>query len=172
LAVEDVARAFNVPPHKLGLPGTTSYASVEQQNIAFVVDTLRPTVSKVEQAFARLLPAQVFLRFNVDGLLRGDFASRMQGYSIALQQGFLTIDGVRRLEGLAPIEGGDVLRVPLANIDLPSADLIGEDKKVTMAQKLIAVGFDPADTLASLGLPPIEHTGNLSVQLQAPTAGA
>jgi hypothetical protein len=114
----------------------------------------------------------VFLRFSVDGLLRGDFASRMQGYSIASQQGFYTINDIRKFEDMTPIDGGDVLRVPLANIDLPSADLIGEDKKVAMAQKLIAVGFDPVETLKALDLPSIQHTGNLSVQLQAPTTGA
>lgn len=172
LAVEDVARAFNVPTNLLGLPNATSYASIEQQNIAFVVHTLRPIIGKIEQAFTRLLPDQVFLRFSVDGLLRGDFASRMQGYSIASQQGFYTINDIRKFEDMTPIDGGDVLRVPLANIDLPSADLIGEDKKVAMAQKLISVGFDPAETLAALELPAIQHTGNLSVQLQAPTVGA
>ena len=168
MAVEDVARAFNLPPHKLGLPGTTSYASVEQQNTAVVIDTYTPTISKIEQAFNRLLPATSFLRFNVDGLLRGDFSSRMQGYSIALQQGFISINDVRRLEDLKPIDGGDVIRVPLANIDLPSADLIGEDKKVLMAQKLIDVGFDPTDTLLQLNLPAIKHTGNVTTQLQPP----
>lgn len=159
LAVEDVARAFNIPTNLMGLPGTSSYASVEQNNISFVVHTITPWVSMIEQAFSTLLPNEAFLRFNVSGLLRGDFASRMQGYSIGLQAGFLTLNDVRRLEDLTPVDGGDVTRVPLANIDLDSAALVGDEKKVAMATELIASGANPTETLAALGLPAISFGG-------------
>lgn len=74
LAIEDVARAFNVPPHLLGLPGTNSYASVEQNNLAWVTHCLRPIVQKLETAFTPLLSRvpggdTAFLKFNLDGLL-------------------------------------------------------------------------------------------------------
>jgi len=168
-AVEQIARIFRIPPHMIGITtaGAMSYASVEQNNINFVTHTLRPYVAKMEDAYSTLLPAGAFIRFNVDGLLRGDFATRMNGYSIGSQAGFLSVNDIRRFEDLRPVDGGDVYRVPLANVDLGAASLVETDKRVTMAQKLIISGFDPAGVLAALNLPAIDHTGVPSTQLQA-----
>lgn len=174
LAVEDVARAFNIPTHLLGLPGTNTYSSVEQNNIAFVVHTLRPIVQKLESGYSVLLNTvpggeQAFLKFNMDGLLRADVQSRMAAYSVGLQSGFLTINDVRRLEDLTPQNdvSAEQVRVPLANVNISAAGLTEQEGKVAMAQKLITVGFDPASTLAALGLPSIDHTGLPSQQLQS-----
>lgn len=174
MAVEDVARAFNVPPHLLGLPGTNTFASVEQNNLAFVTHTLRPIMQKIENGLSPLLALSqggqnAFLRFNLDGLLRADINSRMAAYSVGLQAGFLTINDVRRLEDLRAIDdsSADTVRVPLANVNVEDANLTGMDKKVSMAQKLVISGFDPAQVLSALGLPTIEHTGVPSTQLQA-----
>ena len=60
----------------------------------------------------------------------------------------------------------DTVRVPLANVNVDAADLTAQNQRVTMAQKLIIAGFDPAEALAAMGLPPIAHTGVPSVQLQ------
>jgi HK97 family phage portal protein len=173
MAVEDVARAFNVPPHLLGLPGTNTYASVEQNNLAWVIHCLRPIVQKLESAFSPLMSRYAggetaFIKFNLDGLLRADINSRMSAYSTGLLSGFLTINDVRRLEDLAAIDdpSADTVRVPLANVNVAAATLKEETEKVDMAQRLIQVGFDPADVLDKLGLPAIEHTGLPSVQLQ------
>lgn len=173
MAVEDVARAFNVPPHLLGLPGTTSFASVEQNNLAWVTHSLRPLVTKLETAFSPLLSRysggeNAFIRFSLDGLLRADINSRMTAFSVGLQSGFLTINDVRRLEDLTPINdpSADTVRVPLANVNISAANLTEETERVAMATRLIQVGFDPADVLAKLGLPAMEHTGLPSVQLQ------
>jgi HK97 family phage portal protein len=167
-AVEQIARIFRVPPHMIGITsaGAMSYNSVEQQNINFVTHTLRPYIAKMEDAYSTLLPEGAFIRFNVDGLLRGDFATRMNGYSIGSQAGFLSVNDIRRFEDLRPVDGGDVYRVPLANVDLGAASLVETDKRVTMASKLILAGFNPAAVLAALDLPVIEHTGVPSVQLQ------
>jgi hypothetical protein len=143
-----------------------SYASVEANAIQFVTHTLRPYIQKIEEAYSALLPAESFLKFNVDGLLRGDFQTRVQGYSVGLQAGFYSTNDVRRFEDLSPVDGGEVYRVPLANIDLGAANLVETDKRVQMAQRLIQSGFDPAAVLASLELPSIEHTGVPSTQLQ------
>jgi HK97 family phage portal protein len=174
LAVEDVARAFNIPTHLLGLPGTNTYSSVEQNNIAFVVHTLRPIVQKLESGYSVLLNTvpggeQAFLKFNMDGLLRADVQSRMAAYSVGLQSGFLTINDVRRLEDLTPQNdvSAEQVRVPLANVNISAAGLTEQEGKVAMAQKLITVGFDPASTMAALGLPAIVHTGVPSQQLQS-----
>jgi HK97 family phage portal protein len=82
-SVEQMARIFRVPPHMIGVTtaGAMSYNSVEQQNINFVQHTLRSYIAKIEDAYSSLLPVGAFLRFNIDGLLRGDFQTRMQGYS-------------------------------------------------------------------------------------------
>lgn len=173
MAVEDVARAFNVPPHLLGLPGTNTYASVEQNNLAWVTHGLRPIVQKIEGALSPLMARyaggeQAFIRFNLDGLLRADINSRMTAFSTGLQSGFLTINDVRRIEDLPPINdpSADTVRVPLANVNVEAADLSAQTERVDMAQRLIQVGFDPADVMRKLGLPAIEHTGVNSVQLQ------
>lgn len=166
-AVEEVARLFNIPLSMMGIPGTQSYASVEQNAIQFVVHTLRPYIEKLEWAFSRLLPNQAFLKFNVDGLLRGDFQTRIQGYSVSSQAGFMSINDIRKLEDLSPVDGGDVYRVPLANVNLAAASLPEEEGKVNMVKKLIDAGFDPVEVLKAYGLAPIAHTGVPSNQLQS-----
>ncbi len=173
MAVEDVARAFNVPPHLLGLPGTNSYASVEQNNLAWVTHCLRPIIQKIEGAFSPLLAEspngrEAFLKFNIDGLLRADINSRSAAYSTGLQAGYLTINDVRRLEDLSRIEdpSASTVRVPLANVDVEASKLTEQDKRVAMVAQLVAVGYDPAEVLTAMGLPAIEHTGVPSVQLQ------
>lgn len=173
MAVEDVARAFNVPPHLLALPGTNSYASVEQTNLAWVTHGLRPIIQKIEGALSPLLSrspggAEAFLKFNLDGLLRADIQSRMSAYSTGLQSGFLTINDVRRLEDLAPMdnESADKVRVPLANVNIDDSQVTALRTKVQAAQQLVISGYQPDEVLAVLGLPPISHTGLASTQLQ------
>lgn len=173
MAVEDIARAFHIPAIKLNLPGTNTYSSVEQQNLSFVVDCIRPIVQKLEQAFSPLLARYqggetAFIKFNIDGLLRADISSRTAAYSNGLNSGWLTINDVRRLEDLSPIAdpSADTARVPLANVNVEAADLVATDKRVTMVQKLVNSGFDPAEVLTAMDLPPIAHTGVPSVQLQ------
>lgn len=170
LAVEDIARAYRVPTDMIGLNnGGQSYNSIEQKQIAFVTHTLRPWLAKLEDAFSTLLPDFAFLSFNTDDLLRGDYATRIEGYSKMLQNGVYSANEVRRKENLQPIDGGDVVRVPLANVNISAASLTEDETKVAMAQKLIGLGFVPEDVLTVLGLPKIAHTGLPSVQLQNPT---
>ena len=177
MAVEDVARAFNVPPHLLALPGTNSYASVEQTNLAWVTHGLRPIISKIEGAMSPLLSRSpqgqdAFLRFNLDGLLRADITSRTSAYSQMIQMGAMTINDVRRLEDLPPMpeEVADKVRVPLANVNIDDSDVSAISSKVAAANQLVVAGYNPVEVLAALGLPPISHTGLASVQLQATDA--
>lgn len=168
LAIEEMARIFRVPPAMIGVttPGAMSYSSVEQNSINFVIHTLRPYLVKIEDAYSRLLPGGAFIKFNVDGLLRGDYTTRVQGYSTGLQAGFYSVDDVRRLEDLTPVDGGEVYRVPLANIDLSAANLAETQIKVDMAERLVKAGFEPAAVLAAMNLPGMTHTGVPSAQLQ------
>jgi HK97 family phage portal protein len=165
-AVEEIARAFNVPLHLLGVPGTASYASVEQNNLQFVSMTLRPLAEKVEAAFSRLLPGDAFIKFQFNDLLRADLAARIQSYSVGTQAGFYSTNDIRRLEDLEPVEQGDQYRVPLANIALADTEVITLEKRVKMVQQLVISGFTPSEALAAVGLPGIEHTGLPSTQLQ------
>ena len=165
-AVEEMARAFNIPLHMMGIPDTASYASVEQNNLQFVSHTLRPILEKIEWGYSRLLPNNAFIKFNFNALLRGDLQSRATSYSIMTQAGIMSVNDVRRLEDYSPVEEGDQHRVPLANVALTQTTIIEEEKLVKMAQMLVQVGYDPAETLAALNLPPITHTGLPSTQLQ------
>ena len=167
-SVEEIARVFRVPPSMIGLntPGAMSYASVEHNAIQFVRYSLTPLIVAIEEAHNRLLPGESFLRINMDGLLRGDSATQAQVFSTAMQAGYMSVNDVRNLMDMRPVEGGDLPRVPLANISVGAAGLIEESQRVEMAAKLVQSGYDPAGVLAALGLTPIAHTGLASNQLQ------
>jgi HK97 family phage portal protein len=167
-AVEEIARVFRVPPSMIGLntPGAMSYASVEHNAIQFVRYSLTPLIVAIEEAHNRLLPGDSFLRVNMDGLLRGDSATQAQVFSTALQAGYMSVNDVRGIMDMRPVDGGDLPRVPLANISVGAASLIEEAQRVDMASKLVQSGYDPAQVLSALGLPAIGHTGLASNQLQ------
>lgn len=172
-AVEDVARAFNIPANMLNIPGTTTYASVEQNNIQFITHTLRPIVQKLEDAFSPLMTRYpggetAFIKWNLDGLARADIQARTSAYSTMIQAGVMSINDVRRLEDMSDIDdaAASSVRVPLANINIDGADLVANEKRVRMAQVLVLSGYDPAESLVAVGLDPIAHTGLASTQLQ------
>jgi hypothetical protein len=104
----------------------------------------------------------------LDALLRADFSTRNQGYSVGLQSGFYSVNDIRRFENLSRIDdpSADTVRVPLANINVDAADLSAQQVRVKMARDLVMVGYDPADVLSAFDLPAIGHTGVPSVQLQ------
>ena len=154
-AVLDVCRVLQIPPHMLGITnGSQARASVEQLAIDFTTHALRPIVEKIERAYSDLLPNQAFIKFNLDALIRADFLTRMQGYNIATLGGWKSINDVRRLEDDAPVEGGDQYRVPLTNVDVHASDLVAEQMKVDMIQKLVASGYDPESVAKIIGLSP------------------
>jgi len=172
-AVADVARAFSIPPHLLGLDQGMSYASVEQNNLAWVTHGLRPIVSKLESGFSKLVrmspgAENAFIKWNLDGLLRADYNTRLSGYSTGLQSGFFSINDIRRFEDLAPVDdpSADTVRVPLQNVNVENATISSQMQKVKMARDLVMVGFEPESVLEALGLPTMDHTGVPSVQLQ------
>jgi hypothetical protein len=170
-----VARAFHIPPHLLGLPGTNTYASVEANNLAWVTHGLRPIVEKLEGGFTRLLPRtpgaeNAFIKFNMNALLRADSTARAQFYSTGIQAGYMSINDIRRLEDMRVIDdpAAENPRVPLANVNIDAADLVADERRVRMANSLVMAGFTPAEVLTAVGLDPIAHTGVPSVQLQNP----
>jgi HK97 family phage portal protein len=127
--VEDIARIFGVPPHMIGhTTNTTSWGSgVENMGIAFVKYTLGRHLVKIEQEINRKsfpFGGAVFAEFNTAGLERGDYKTRNEGYRIALgragEPGWMTINQVRKLENMPPIEGGDELNKGEANAPQPA----------------------------------------------------
>ncbi len=113
--VDEIARLYRIPPHMVGDLDKSSFSNIEQQSLEFVKYTLNPWVVRWEQALQKslLLPEErkrYFIRFNVDGLLRGDYQSRMQGYAVGRQNGWLSANDIREMEDMNPIpaeEGGD-----------------------------------------------------------------
>ena len=114
--INEIARIFRVPPHMVGDLEKSSFSNIEQQSLEFVKYTLDPWVARWEQAIVRSLLStdekkQYFVKFNVDGLLRGDYQSRMNGYAIGRQNGWMSANDIRELENLDRIseeEGGDL----------------------------------------------------------------
>lgn len=113
--INEIARIFRVPPHMVGDLEKSSFSNIEQQSLEFVKYTLDPWVIRWEQSIHRALLAKdekdvMFVKFNVDGLLRGDYASRMNGYAVGIQNGFMSPNDVRELENMDRIPeelGGD-----------------------------------------------------------------
>lgn len=106
--VAEIARIFGVPPHMIGdVERSTSWGTgIEQQSIGFVVYTLRPWLTRIESALSRLLPRGQYVRFNVEGLLRGDIKSRYEAYRVAREGGWMNVDEIRALEDMEPLPGG------------------------------------------------------------------
>jgi HK97 family phage portal protein len=110
---EEICRIFRVPPHLVANLDKATFSNIEHQSISFVVHTIRPWLVRLEQGMNKALlspseKGQYFVGFVVDGLLRGDYSSRMQGYAVGIQNGFLSPNDVRALENMNTIEHGDI----------------------------------------------------------------
>ena len=114
--INEIARIFRIPPHMVGDLEKSSFSNIEQQSLEFVKYTLDPWVIRWEQSIQRALltngeKSQYFVKFNLEGLLRGDYQSRMNGYAIGRQNGWMSANDIRELENLDRIpaeEGGDL----------------------------------------------------------------
>lgn len=120
MTVAQIARIWGIPLHLIGeMSKSTSWGSgIEQQSVGFVVYYMRPKFVLWEQALNTALMSdgmrrRYFFEFNVDGLLRGDFKSRMEGYALMIQWGLATPNEIRRLMNLPPLPGGDDRLSPL-----------------------------------------------------------
>lgn len=114
--IDEIARIFRIPPHMIGDLEKSSFNNIEQQSLEFVKYTLDPWVCRWEQSMRKALLSddekkRYFFKFNVDGLLRGDYESRMNGYATARQNGWMSANDIRELENLNRIpkeDGGDL----------------------------------------------------------------
>ena len=113
--VNEICRIFRIPPHLVADLERATFSNIEHQSIEFVQYTIRPWLVRWEQEITKSLLSDeektlYFARFNVDGLLRGDYKSRMEGYAIGRQNGWLSSNDIRRLEDMPLIDkekGGD-----------------------------------------------------------------
>jgi HK97 family phage portal protein len=134
-SVEEVCRFFGVPPFMIGhTEKSTSWGTgLEQQTLGFVKFTLRRRLKRIEQALEKQLltpedrAAGIVIEFNLEGLLRGDSAGRSAFYQSGLNNGWMTINEVRALENLPPVEGGEVPRMQSQNVPITQ---VPEPKKL------------------------------------------
>ena len=127
--INEIARIFRVPPHMVGDLEKSSFSNIEQQSLEFVKYTLDPWVIRWEQSIQRTLltpteKKEYFVKFNVEGLLRGDYQSRMNGYATARQNGWMSANDIRELENLDRIpaeQGGDLYLINGNMLPLQSA---------------------------------------------------
>tara|TARA_Y100000361_G_scaffold53776_1_gene46978 strand:+ start:801 stop:1994 length:1194 start_codon:yes stop_codon:yes gene_type:complete len=111
-SVEEICRIWNIPPHMLGDLSKSSFSNIEMQNQEFVTYTLMPYITRIEAQMNQKLFRQsdmgnIFVEFNVNGLLRGDVKTRAEAYRTAIQNGYMSVNEVRRKENMNGIEGGD-----------------------------------------------------------------
>ena len=169
-AIEEVARIFRVPPFMLGVSenAAMAFASIEQQQLFFRQHTIQPYVEMLEDHFAALLEnPNTFIKFNMSSIVRADLTSRYSAYNTALMAGFMSVNDVRALEDLGPVEAGDQHRVPLQNIPLTDAALVSLQLKGRVAQAMTISGYTQ-DSVAQLLDLDVESFGLPSVQVQQP----
>lgn len=127
--INEIARLYRIPPHMVGDLDKSSFSNIEQQSLEFVKYTLDPWVIRWERSLQRslLLPGEkgkYFIKLNVDGLLRGDYQSRMNGYAVGRQNGWFSANDIREMENMNPIpdeEGGNLYLVNGAMTKLADA---------------------------------------------------
>ena len=135
--INEIARIFRVPPHIVGDLEKSSFSNIEQQSLEFVKYTLEPWLVRFEQSMVRALLSpeekkDYFVKFNVDGLLRGDYQSRMNGYATARQNGWMSANDIRELENLDRIpaeEGGDLYLINGNMMKLKDAGIFADNGK-------------------------------------------
>ncbi|MDB2127477.1 phage portal protein [Enterocloster clostridioformis] len=149
--INEIARIFRVPPHMVGDLDKSSFSNIEQQSLEFVKYTLDPWVVRWEQSIQRTLLTSeekktYFVKFNVEGLLRGDYQSRMQGYSVGRQNGWMSANDIRELEDLDRIpaeEGGDLYLVNGNMLPLQMAGSFytdeGKEEKLNESEEVLGV---------------------------------
>ena len=145
--IDEIARIFRVPPHMVGDLEKSSFSNIEQQSLEFVKYTLEPWLMRWEQSINRALlsaneKSTYFVKFNVDGLLRGDYQSRMNGYATARQNGWMSANDIRELENLDLIpaeDGGDLYLINGNMTKLADAGIFAAGRKEQSDEEVLEV---------------------------------
>lgn len=117
--VEEICRIYRVPPHMIADLEHATFSNIEHQSIDFAVHTIRPWLVRIEQSINRALfteqeKGRFYCQFNLDGLMRGSYKERMEGYAIARNNGWMSANDIRALENQNPIpeeDGGNAYLV-------------------------------------------------------------
>ena len=141
--VSEICRIYRVPPHMVGDLEHATFSNIEHQSISFAVHTIRPWVVRIEQAMNRALFAEkekgvFYVRFNMDGLMRGSYKERMEGYAIGRQNGWLSMNDIRGLENMNPVseeDGGNALLVNGNMVSVRRA-MLGGSESTTQEETL------------------------------------
>lgn len=141
--VIEIARFFNVPPHLIMDLERATFSNIENQSLGFVIYSLRPWLVKIEQALQKYCLTQsekkkYIIKFNVSALLRGDFKTRMDGYAIGRQNGWLSANDIRELEdiNLIPDEQGGNIYLVNGNM-IPITEASSDGKTNAKATELL-----------------------------------
>jgi len=162
--INEIARIFRVPPHMVGDLEKSSFSNIEQQSLEFVKYTLDPWVIRWEQSIQRSLlsrdeKAVYFVKFNLEGLLRGDYQSRMNGYAIGRQNGWMSANDIRELENLDRIpaeDGGDLYLIngnmlPLKNAGAFADTPTDDGKEEEIDEEILELEEPNGDELGDAG---------------------
>lgn len=141
-SVTEICRIFRVPPHLVADLSRATFSNIEYQSLNFVMHSLTPWLVRIEQGIIKDLLLEeeqdtYFPKFNVDGLLRGDYQSRMNGYATGISNGFLSPNDVHRLENMDLIpaeEGGDDYYLNGGYVKLKDAGVAQQNKAAAAQQ--------------------------------------
>ena len=128
--IEQIARIYSLPPIFLQDLSHGTYSNTEQQDLHFVKHTLRRWIEQAEaemnlKLFGR--SSDVYIRYNVDSLLRGDFKTRMEAHATSIQNGIRTPNEVRALEEMLPLPDGDQLMIQGATVPINSQGALSDE---------------------------------------------
>jgi HK97 family phage portal protein len=147
--VEEVCRLFGVPPHLVGDLTRSSFSNIEQQSLDFLTNGLMPYLRRIESSIARDLlegDDEYFAEFDTRGVLRADAAGRGSYYNTLWNLGVLSVNEIRSLENLNPVDNGDVRFVQLNMTTLDKAAQVVEEPATVVEE--IVVDEEPAATPA------------------------
>ena len=129
-SIEQIARIYSLPPVFLQDLTHGTFSNTEQQDLHFVKHTIKRWVEQAEaeinlKLFGR--GSDLYSEFNVDGLLRGDFKTRMEAHATSIQNGIRTPNEVRDIENLPPMPEGGNLMIQGATVPMGSQPTVQPD---------------------------------------------
>ena len=141
--ITDIARIFRVPPHLISDLSKATFSNIEQQSLEFVIHTMMPHLVRWEQTLNKDLiinRRRFAVKFNVDGLLRGDAAARAAFYKSGITDGWLTRNEVREKENMNPLPGLDepLTQLNMGSVSAPQPE---ENAKGNGHKKVFGIGI-------------------------------
>jgi HK97 family phage portal protein len=160
--VEDVGRAFGIPPYLLGSqePGAVAYASTSNARIDYVQHGVQPIVTRIEHALSTLIPGDdTFLRFNLDALLRGDQKARYDAYHVLVQDKVITKDEVRAKEDWGPADEAEGVTTEHGGfLETPNNNTPGGEPAAEPAERAEPVTVTVTSPSVNVTTPPVTVT--------------